>query len=212
MRIAPASGMIATGLVAVLRAPSADAYLPVMRTLVEAGVVSVEVTLTTPGTLEVLEHLRSQLPETAEIGVGTVRTAHDAAAAIAAGARFLATPTFKPAVIETAVRAGIPVYSGAMTPTEVEAAWDSGSSAVKLFPAATVGPGFLSSLREPLPDVAVLPSGGIALPALADWFAAGAIAVSVGSPLIGSVFADLDTDALTRRAGAFLAALKRVSR
>jgi len=207
MRTAPSTDLTASGVVAVLRAPSAAAYLPVVQTLVASGVTSVELTLTTPGTLDALPALVSALPHTAEIGVGTVLTADHARAAIDGGARFLVTPAIKPDVIRVAVDAGIRVYPGAMTPTEVEAGWDLGATAVKVFPAQTLGPDYLRHLHGPFPHIPLLPSGGIDLAAIPSWIEAGAIAVSLGGPLLGAVFRDQDADALALRCRAALRAV-----
>lgn len=178
-----------------------NAYLPVVRTLVESGVVCIELTLTTPGTIHALPDLLAALPSEAKVGIGTVLTPTDAKAALGAGARFLVTPNSNPAVIATAVDRGISIYPGAFTPTEAERNWAAGAAAVKLFPASTVGPEFIKHLHGPFPGLPVIPSGGVSLEDIPAWLTAGAVAVSLGGPLIGSAFTEGDLDALRVRAG-----------
>lgn len=207
MRIDPSPALLESGVVAVLRAPTTDAYLPVVRTLVESGVVCIELTLTTPGTIQALPELLRALPENAELGVGTVLDVADATAALDAGARFLVSPNSSPDVIAVAVRRGIPFYPGAMTPTEVEQNWASGAAAVKLFPASTVGPEYISHLHGPYPEIPIVPSGGIATTDIPAWIQHGAIAVSLGGPLVGDAFRGGSLSDLGRRASAALDAV-----
>jgi 2-dehydro-3-deoxyphosphogluconate aldolase / (4S)-4-hydroxy-2-oxoglutarate aldolase len=206
----PAS-LLTTGVVAVLRASHAAAYLPVVKALAAAGVTSIELTLTTPGTIEELPRLIDAAPE-AELGVGTVLTRRDAEASIDAGARFLVTPAVKPEVIAAAIERSIPILPGALTPTEVHLAWDLGASAVKIFPASTVGADYIKHLAGPFPSLATVPSGGIALEDIAGWVNAGSTAVSLGGPLIGDVFAGGNTVELTQRATRALRAVREARR
>lgn len=194
-----------TGIVAVLRAPSADAYGSVARTLIDAGVTCIELTLTTPNTLESLDRLRHDLPENAEIGIGSIRTVEQARSAVSAGASFIVTPIVDLAVLAFAREYAIPVYPGALTPTEVNSAWLNGASAVKLFPAATVGPGYIAQLHGPFPGLPLLPSGGVALDDIGAWIAAGAVAVSLGGPLLGDAFGGEPLNRLGERAERALA-------
>jgi 2-dehydro-3-deoxyphosphogluconate aldolase/(4S)-4-hydroxy-2-oxoglutarate aldolase len=125
-----------------------------------------------------------------------------------AGARFVVSPSVDVAVIEAAARHGIASYPGALTPTEISTAWSAGATAVKLFPAGALGPSYLTAVRAPLPDVPLIPTGGIALEEAGTWLAAGAVAVGVGSPLIGDALATGgDLDALAQRAQAVCAAV-----
>ena len=205
-RIDPSVALLSTGVVAVLRAADAAHYEPVVRALAERGIVNVELTLTTPGTIATLPRLIEAVPD-AEIGVGTVLTAASAKAALDAGARFLVTPGVKPRVIEAAAERGIAIYAGALTPSEVEMSWDLGATAVKVFPASTVGPQYLTHLRGPFPDLKLLPSGGISLERIPEWIRAGSIAVSLGGPLLGDALEGGDLDALRRRASKALTAV-----
>lgn len=187
------------GVVAVLRAEDADRYLPVCRALVAGGVTALEVTLTTPGTLDALPALRAALPE-AHIGVGTVLTERDLRASVGAGAAFLVTPVADPGLVEAAVREGTPIVPGALTPTEVHTVWAAGAAAVKIFPAATVGPDHLRQLSGPFPGLSTMPSGGVGLDDIPAWIRAGAGAVSLGGPLLGDALRGGDTGALRERA------------
>jgi 2-dehydro-3-deoxyphosphogluconate aldolase/(4S)-4-hydroxy-2-oxoglutarate aldolase len=188
-----------SGLVAVLRADRAERYLPVCRVLVEEGVTALELTLTTPGTIGALAELRAALPG-AHIGVGTVLSRDDADAAAAAGATFLVSPVADTALVEAAVAAGVPIVPGALTPTEVRAVWAAGAAAVKIFPAATVGPDYIRALAGPFPGLATVPSGGVGLDDIVAWIQAGAVAVSLGGPLLGDALKGGDLQKLRERA------------
>jgi 2-dehydro-3-deoxyphosphogluconate aldolase/(4S)-4-hydroxy-2-oxoglutarate aldolase len=199
MRIPLPPSATESGVVAVLRADAAEKYLAVCATLVAAGVTALELTLTTPGTIEVLPHLRRELPD-AHFGVGTILDRRDLAGAVAAGAEFLVTPVSDTTLVASAVEAGIPIIPGAFTPTEVHAAWRSGASAVKIFPASTVGPDYLSQLAGPFPQILTMPSGGVGLDEISPWIRAGASAVSLGGPLLGDALRGGDLGALRDRA------------
>jgi 2-dehydro-3-deoxyphosphogluconate aldolase/(4S)-4-hydroxy-2-oxoglutarate aldolase len=175
------AAVIRSGVVAVLRAPSADAFAAVSDVLVEAGITAIEVTLTSRGALEAIAGLRRQLPPEVALGAGSVLTLDAAKASVDAGAAFLVSPVHVPALDGFPV----PVYPGAFTPTEIFNASQGGASLVKLFPAGTVGPRYLKDLRGPLPDVQIMPTGGIEIADIATWLSAGAVAVGLGGPLIG---------------------------
>lgn len=187
-RIQPSAALLSSPVIAVLRAGRAADYAPVVATLAQAGIRSIEVTMSTPGTLEHLEKLRRSVPDETEIGVGTVTNLVQAIAAIEAGADFLVTPVMDTAIIEASAAVGIPVYPGGLTPTELHAGWSAGATAVKVFPATVVGPDYVSQLRGPFPDIEVVPSGGVGIDEITAWMRAGALAVSLGGPLIGDAF------------------------
>jgi 2-dehydro-3-deoxyphosphogluconate aldolase/(4S)-4-hydroxy-2-oxoglutarate aldolase len=193
-------------IVAVLRAGSADAYRPVVAALVESGVEAIELTLTTPGTLEALPELVEQFPG-ALLGVGTVRTAEQASSAAAGGAKFVVAPNLNESVVAAAHAAGVPALPGVMTPSEVARALEAGCDAVKVFPAQTLGAGYYKHLQGPFPGLQAIPSGGVGLAEARAWLAAGAPAVSVGGPLLGDVFKGGSVDALRQRTAEFVAAL-----
>jgi 2-dehydro-3-deoxyphosphogluconate aldolase/(4S)-4-hydroxy-2-oxoglutarate aldolase len=186
--------------IAVLRAPDATHYLPVLEALVAGGVGALELTLTTPGTIAELPRIIEALGDGAVVGVGTVLTPGDAAAALDAGARFIVSPNTDVDVISAVVQRGGVMLPGAMTPTEVRAAIAAGAGAVKLFPAQTLGVGYLGHLRGPFPNLAAVPSGGVDVAAAVEWAKAGAVAVSVGGPLLGDALRGGDLGALTKRA------------
>ena len=197
-----------TRVVAILRAEDASRAEAVVDVLLENGIRSLELTLTTAGALDVVKRLAATVPDGTDIGMGTVLTADDVDRAVDAGARFVVSPSVVPAVIEAAARHGIASYPGALTPTEIHDAWTAGASAVKLFPAGTLGPSYLKAVRAPLPDIPLVPTGGVAIEEIGAWLRAGAVAVGLGSPLIGDALApDGDLGALAERARAARAAV-----
>jgi len=196
------SRTVASKLVVVARASAASDYAPVLAALAEAGVQSVELTLTTPGTFDAFADLRSSFD--GDLGIGTVTNLDQLERAIAVGADYVVTPITSTALVERAVAAGMAIVPGGLTPTELFASWSAGASAVKVFPAGQVGPGYLKDLRGPFPDIAVVPSGGVDADSAAAWLAAGAVAVSVGGPLLGDAFRGGDLGALRERAERFV--------
>jgi 2-dehydro-3-deoxyphosphogluconate aldolase/(4S)-4-hydroxy-2-oxoglutarate aldolase len=194
--------------VAILRAADAGRFLEVGRVLYEAGVRAVEVTLTSEGALEAFGRLREELPADALLGVGTVRSAADAGRAVEAGATYLIAPDFRPEVVSWAVEREVPVMPGALTPTEIAAAWGAGATAVKVFPISAVGgPAYLKAVRAPLPEVPLVPTGGVGVGDIGTYLAAGAVAVGIGSPLVGDAGdPGGDLDALAERARRVVAA------
>lgn len=194
---------LSSKLVVVARASAAADYEPVLAALAQAGVQSVELTLTTPGTFDAFAGLRSSFD--GDLGIGTVTTLDQLGRAIEVGADYVVTPITSSALVERAVAAGIPIIPGGLTPTELFSSWSAGAPAVKIFPAGQVGPGYLKDLRGPFPDIAVVPSGGVDADSAAAWLAAGAVAVSVGGPLLGDAFRGGDLGALRERAERFVA-------
>ena len=191
-------------IIAVLRAQDAQDYFPVVETLIENGVTTIELTLTTPRTLEMLPELLNQFQEVAHIGVGTVLKQQDAETALQAGSKFIIAPNFDEGVLEAAGEHYIP---GVLTPTDVAKAISAGCKAVKIFPAQTVGAAYLKHLRGPYPGLQAIPSGGVDLEQSKEWIKAGSPAVSVGGPLLGDVFKCSDLDGLATRTRRFVAAL-----
>jgi 2-dehydro-3-deoxyphosphogluconate aldolase / (4S)-4-hydroxy-2-oxoglutarate aldolase len=207
-RVPMSEALATTGVVAILRAEDASRAEAVVEVLLESGIRSLELTMTTKGALEVVERLAATVPEGTDLGVGTVLTADEVDRAVDAGARFVVSPSVVPAVIEAALRHGIASYPGAFTPTEIHAAWTAGASAVKLFPGGVLGAGYLTAVRAPLPDIPLVPTGGIAVEQVGAWLDAGAAAVGLGSPLLGDALApDGDLDGLAERAQAVCAAV-----
>jgi 2-dehydro-3-deoxyphosphogluconate aldolase/(4S)-4-hydroxy-2-oxoglutarate aldolase len=199
-RPAPSALLRETRTVAVLRARHASDYAPVIEALQRGGVLSIELTLSTPGVWEELPLLRERFGDSLEIGVGTVTEAAEAETALDLGAAYIVTPVTDPAIITACVSRDVPVYPGGLTPTELHAGWKLGATAVKIFPASTVGASYVSQLRGPFPDIEVIPSGGVNIEDVPAWIRAGALAVSLGGPLLGDAFKGGDLQDLTARA------------
>jgi 2-dehydro-3-deoxyphosphogluconate aldolase / (4S)-4-hydroxy-2-oxoglutarate aldolase len=206
--------LAAVPVVAILRAADAGRFLEVGRVLYEGGVRAIEVALTSEGALAAFGRLREELPGDALLGVGTVRSAGDAERAVDAGAAYLVAPDLRPEMVGFAVGRGIPVVPGALTPTEVAAAWAAGATAVKVFPVSAVGgPGYVKAVRAPLPEVPLVPTGGVGIDDIGAYLAAGAAAVGLGSPLLGDAGdPDGDLAALADRARRAVAAATRADR
>jgi 2-dehydro-3-deoxyphosphogluconate aldolase/(4S)-4-hydroxy-2-oxoglutarate aldolase len=208
-RVPMSEALATTRVVAILRAENASRAEAVVDVLLQNGIRSLELTMTTQGALDVVGRLAASVPEGVDLGMGTVLTADDVQRAVDAGARFVVSPSVVPAVIEAATRHGIASYPGAFTPTEIHAAWTAGASAVKLFPGGALGPGYLAAVRAPLPDIPLVPTGGVAVESVGAWLDAGAAAVGLGSPLLGDALApDGDLDGLAERARAVCAAVE----
>jgi Entner-Doudoroff aldolase len=203
---------LAGGVVAILRGRSAEHLDAVLDVLVEAGIRSLEITMTTPDALLAVRRAVARLGPSVTIGAGTVRTVADVSAAVDAGAAFLVSPHTDPVLAARARELGVAYLPGALTPTEIVAAMAAGATAVKLFPARLGGPRYLRDIREPLPDVPIVPTGGVSAENAAEWFAAGAVAVGVGGTLTGDALDGGDLAALAGRARAVVAAAAGSSR
>jgi 2-dehydro-3-deoxyphosphogluconate aldolase/(4S)-4-hydroxy-2-oxoglutarate aldolase len=206
-RLATPRELLATGIVAIARAASMSRVEAAVETLVGAGVTCIEVPLTTPGAVAAIATLVHTYGDAACIGAGTVLTTNDAIACIDAGAAFLVSPSAVPELVELAAARGVPYLPGALTPTEIVAAWRCGAAAVKLFPASLGGPRYLRDVRAPLPDIPLVPTGGVAIDDVAGYIAAGAKAIGVGGPLFGDALDGGDLDALAARARRFVGAV-----
>jgi len=190
-----------TRLVGIIRGSNVENTRDAVRVLFDSGVRLVEVSLTGPGALEAISS--AEVPDGCWLGAGTVRTAAQASAAITAGATFAVSPALSESAA-ACVEAGLPLLAGALTPTEIETALSLGVEAVKLFPASIGGPAYLSALRQPFPDVPFVPVGGVGVTEAEAYLAAGAIAVGVGSPLVGDAASGGDLSALAERAARFV--------
>lgn len=192
-----AEGIAAHGIVAIVRQDRAVDAERVSDALIAAGVGVLEVSLTTRGALGVIERLCERHPD-ALIGAGTVLDAASARAAILAGARFVMSPALSAEVITMAHRYGAVASPGCQTPTEIEAALAMGADLVKLFPAAQLGPGYLSAVRAALPQAPVVPTGGVDASNAGEWLRGGAVALGVGGALTS------DPSSATERASELL--------
>lgn len=193
-------------LLAIVRSDDPDAALAAVLTLADSGVKLIEVSFTSTDALGVLRRARAALGADYGLGAGTVLTVDEARQAAAAGAGYLVTPALAPSLAE-AGRLGLPVLAGALTPTEVVQANTGGATAVKLFPASLGGPDYLRALRDPFPRTPFVPVGGVDAESARGYLDRGAIAVGVGSPLLGDAARGGDLSALRRRAADFLAAV-----
>ena len=194
-------------LVAILRGTDADATVMAAHTLIDSGVTTLEITLTLAEAEEVIAQIVADAPAQALIGAGTVLTEADADRAVAAGAQFIVTPTLT-ASVEYAVRQGIGVLPGVYTPTEIQRGLDLGAAAVKLFPAAGLGPAFIKAVRDPFPEARIIPVGGVSLESVDGFLAAGAFGFGIGGPLVGDAARPGgDLAALAERAQAFRRAI-----
>ena len=195
--------------VAVFRAATADHFVPASEVLWDAGIRCFEYTLTTDGALDALVELRKLLPD-ALVGVGTVRTVDHLRAASDAGAEFTVSQVFLPELAAAARQQQIAFIPGALTPTEVVTAWNAGVPAVKVSPIGPLGGvNYLKELRGPLPDVAMMPTGGVKLEAVADYLDAGAVAVGVSGALLGDVLLGGDLGGLAARAEQLMSSVSR---
>jgi 2-dehydro-3-deoxyphosphogluconate aldolase/(4S)-4-hydroxy-2-oxoglutarate aldolase len=168
-----------------VRVASADHAARAVEALAEGGIDVVEVTTNVPGVARVIEALAARYGDRVLVGAGTVLDAETARQCILAGARFVVAPALDVATVRLARRYDVPAFPGALTPTEVLAAWEAGATAVKVFPCDLVGgPRYLRALAAPLPQVALLPMGGVTLETAADYLRAGAFALGVGSDLV----------------------------
>lgn len=197
-----------SGVIAVLRGVDADRAVETARALARGGVGAVEVTLDATDAVETLAAVRAALPDETLVGAGTVMDAAAASRAVGAGAEFVVAPHVDAAVVETANRYGVAAMPGAMTPTEAVRAAEAGADAVKVFPAATVGPAHLRRLRGPLPQIPLVPTGGVDADNVGDFLAAGATAVGAGGALVDdAAVAAGDWDAVEARASEFVDAV-----
>ena len=172
-----------SGIVGVMRAESSEKLLSVAEALKEGGVNCIEVTMTTPNALNVIEEVSSKMNDVL-VGAGTVLDAETARAAILSGAEYVVSPTTDIGMIEMANRYDKVVTPGAFTPSEIMRAWEAGADIVKVFPASQLGPSFISAVKSPLPQVSLMPTGGVSKENAADFIRSGADVLCVGSSLV----------------------------
>jgi 2-dehydro-3-deoxyphosphogluconate aldolase/(4S)-4-hydroxy-2-oxoglutarate aldolase len=173
------------GVIPVLRARKQEDAIAIAHAIREGGVPVLEITMTVPGAIEVIRQLVSTLGDQVIIGAGTVLDPETVRACILAGAEFIVSPALKLSTIEICRRYAVPVFPGALTPTEVLAAWEAGADAVKVFPCGSMGGAkYLKSLKAPLPQIEMIPTGGVSLQTAEEFLAAGAFALGVGADLV----------------------------
>jgi 2-dehydro-3-deoxyphosphogluconate aldolase / (4S)-4-hydroxy-2-oxoglutarate aldolase len=193
--------------VALIRADSPDGLLDCAKALADGGLTSIELTMTTPGAIRMLEKATSELPNFL-FGLGTVLDAETARMGLLSGAKFIVTPALRRGVIEMCHRYSAPIFSGAFTPTEILDTWDAGVDAVKVFPAEFFGPAYIKSVKAPLPQIDLVPTGGVNENNVGDFLKAGATAVAAGSSLIDAKgLKEKNWSVITAKAKAFCAAV-----
>ncbi len=196
-------GIEQSGVVAVVRLEDLSDAVDVARSLAKGGVHGIEFTFTNPKAAQAITAAREAMGADALIGAGSVLDAETARIAILAGAQFVVTPVTRLDTIQLCNRYGIPIMSGAFTPTEILTAWEAGSAMVKVFPATALGPGYLKDVRGPLPQIKLIPTGGVSVDNAGDFIRAGAAAVALGSALVDpKLVAAGAWDELTARAQA----------
>ena len=184
MRAETTSLLQQLGVVAVIRMKDADKLRGVVDAIAEGGVRAIEITMTVPGAVGLIETLAATLPPEIVVGAGTVTDAGTARAVIDAGARFVVSPVYRPEVVAACHERDVAACPGCFTPTEILDAHEHGADIVKVFPATALGPQFIKDVRGPLPQVRLMPTGGVSLDNAGDWIRAGAVAVGVGSALL----------------------------
>lgn len=196
----------ANKVIAILGADETTYFPDVAQALYDSGIRVIETALTTPGALDAIRAMRLELGADAMIGAGSVRTQSDVDAGVTAGAQFLVTATYAPKVLDRALACGVPVVCGALTPTEIDSAWRRGAAAVKVFPVAGVGgPDYIDAVRAPLPEIPLVPAGGVRLSDVDSYLGAGAFAVAAASPLTGDALCGGRLDELAKRADELVA-------
>ncbi len=198
------------GLIPIVRTPSSDDALRAAEAIIASGIGIAEITMTVPNALSVLEEVAKRFGEQVLLGAGTILDVGACESALAAGAEFVVTPSLEPGVIQATRRHNKPCVPGALTPTEILAAWRAGADLVKVFPCGPVGGAkYIKAIRGPFPHIELVPTGGVNLENTADMIRAGAAAVAVGSELV-----DLDalrsgkTEVITSTAKRFLDAVR----
>lgn len=195
--------------VAVIRLDDAAKLRAVVDALARGGVRVFEITMTVPGAIGMIELLSRGLGGEALIGAGTVTDGGTARLAIDAGASFVVSPVFRREVLDACRNSGVAAMPGCFTPTEILDAWDAGADIVKVFPATSLGPAFIKDVRAPLPQLKLMPTGGVSIDNAAEWLHAGAVAVGVGSALVDPAAVKAgDFAAITRKAAQLVASIR----
>ncbi|HWV36278.1 MAG TPA: bifunctional 4-hydroxy-2-oxoglutarate aldolase/2-dehydro-3-deoxy-phosphogluconate aldolase [Thermomicrobiales bacterium] len=197
------------GVVAIVRLDDYSSATSMVQALADGGIRSVEFTYTNPAAGEAVAAVKAAMGDAVQVGAGTVLDAETARAAILQGADFIVTPVLSIPTIELCRRYSVPTVIGSFTPTEILTAWQAGASYVKVFPASAVGPGYLKDVRGPLPQVRLIPTGGVTLQNAGDFIRAGASAIAVGSNLVDAKTVRAgEWQTLTDRASAFVDAVR----
>jgi len=195
------------GVIAVVRAQKKEQVIPLSEALLAGGVIAIEITMTTPNAIEAIREANAKLGNRALIGVGMVLDVATCKAAIEAGAQFIVSPICRTELVAVAHAANKPIMLGSYTPTEAQTAHEAGSDFIKIFPADGLGITYIKAIRAPLPHLKIVPTGGVDLKTIGDFFKAGCVAVGTGSSLVsGKLLQEGNWTELTRLAGEFVAA------
>jgi len=197
------------GVIAVVRAQRTEQVVPLTEALLAGGIVAVEITMTTPNAIAAIRDTSAKFGNRALIGAGTVLDEATCQTVIAAGAQFIVSPICRRELVPIALQAGRPIMLGAYSPTEAQLAHEAGSDFIKIFPADGLGPNYIKAICAPLPHLRLVPTGGVDLKSIGEFFKAGCVAVGAGSSLISrEVLGRDDWPTLTRTATAFVQAAK----
>ncbi len=176
--------LLENGVFAVVRMTDGSKLLNTVSALCYGGIKNIEITLTVPNAAEMISSVRSRFSNEIIVGAGTVTTEEEAEAVIKSGAEFIVSPVFNPGVIEICNKQEIPVAPGCYTPTEILNGWKAGADIVKVFPATSLGPSYFKDIRAVFPQIKLMPTGGVSIDNVGEWFKAGANAVALGSNLL----------------------------
>ncbi len=193
-------------LVAIIRGVPPHKVIDVAKALHQGGIKTLEITVDTPNVLQVIEQIREEFEDELIVGAGTVLDAETARAAIMAGSQFIFSPTVDIDTIKLTKRYGVVSIPGAMTPTEILTAYENGGDIIKVFPATVLGPTYIKDIKGPLPHIPIMPTGGVNLENISDYFQVGAVAAGLGSALVKkqSSYSQEDLAALTEKAKQFI--------
>lgn len=195
------------GVIAVVRAQKKEQVIPLSEALLAGGVIAIEITMTTPNAIEAIREASAKMGNKALIGVGTVLDVATCKAAIEAGAQFVVSPICRTELVAVAHAANKPIMLGSYTPTEAQTAHEAGSDFIKIFPADGLGASYIKAIRAPLPHLKIVPTGGVDLKTIGDFFKAGCVAVGAGGSLVSSkILQEGNWAELTKVAGEFVAA------
>ncbi len=200
------ASILEIGIVPIVRADSAEQALQAAKAICRGGIRALEVTMTVPGAIRVLEKVADEFGDQIALGAGTVLDPETARSCMLAGAKFFVSPSVSVPTIEMCNRYSMVAIPGALTPTEVVRAWEAGADLVKIFPAGNAGgPSYIKALKAPLPQVLMVPTGGVRIENAAEFFQAGASAVAVGADIVGKKeLATGDYDGIAEKARRFL--------
>ena len=197
------------GLLAVIRGPSQELTVKMVEALIAGGVLGIEITYSTPNAEDVVRTLSGKFADKILLGMGTLTKPEQAVTAMAAGAHFLVSPISEASLVKAMVASGLLTMAGAFTPTEVFQAYTLGTDVVKIFPGSLGGPAYVKALKGPFPYIPMMPTGGVSAANVADWFAAGVVAVGAGSELCPPQLAKAGKfDEISRRAAEFVQVVK----